>query len=158
MQSQSLPVIRRLCFYTKQVSTLIQSTMKYVPLAGRILYSFMFLMTIVTHFSHNMVGYAETKGVPMAAFLVPFSGIIAFAGGVSVILGFKAKIGAWLIVIFLVPVTFVMHDFWNILNVPEAQMQMGMFMKNISMLGAALMITYFGAGPVSIDSMRPTKI
>jgi uncharacterized membrane protein YphA (DoxX/SURF4 family) len=31
-------------------------------------------------------------------------------------------------------------------------MQMGMFMKNISMLGGAFLITYFGAGPLSIDA------
>lgn len=118
----------------------------------------MFLITIVTHFSHNMVGYAESKGVPVASFLVPFSGIIAFLGAVSIVLGFKARTGAWLIVIFLIPVTLIMHDFWNILNVPEAQMQMSMFMKNVSMLGGALMIAYFGSGPVSIDSKRPAKI
>jgi putative oxidoreductase len=125
--------------------------MKYIVLIGRVLYSFIFLMTIASHFSAQMIGYAESKGVPGASFFVPFSGVIAFAGAVSIILGFKAKWGAWLIVIFLVPVTFTMHAFWNETDTMQNQIQMTMFMKNISMLGAALLITYFGSGPLSID-------
>lgn len=106
---------------------------------------------MMSHFSGKGIGYAESMHVPMASVLVPLSGIIAVVGALSLILGYKAKTGAWLIVIFLIPVTFMMHAFWN---APEAMVpiQMAMFMKNISMLGGALMIAYFGAGPVSIDN------
>lgn len=126
--------------------------MKYTVLIGRILFSFMFLMTIMNSFSSQAVQYATGAGVPMPSLLVPLSGIMAFLGAVSIIIGYKAKIGAWLIVLFLLPVTFMMHKFWTATDPMAMQMQMGMFMKNISMLGAALMITYFGAGPLSIDN------
>ena len=128
--------------------------MKYIPLVGRILFSLLFLMTIMGHFSSGTIGYATSAGVPMASVLVPLSGVIACLGAISIILGFKAKLGAWLIVLFLLPVTFMMHKFWGITDPMAMQMQMSLFMKNISLLGAALLISYFGAGPVSIDNMK----
>src|SRR6266705_3736182 len=111
-------------------------------------------MTILGHFSAGYIGYATQQGVPAAGLLVPLSGLIAIAGGLSIALGHKAKIGAWLIVIFLVPVTFAMHTFWAVSDPTSRGMQMAMFMKNLSMLGAALLITHFGAGPVSFDAQR----
>jgi len=126
--------------------------MKYLVLIGRILYSLIFLFSVSTHFSSSGVGYAAGKGVPMPSVLVPAAGVIAFVGGLSILLGYKARIGAWLIVIFLIPVTLLMHNFWTVTDPMMRQMQHSMFMKNLSMLGGALLIAYFGAGPVSIDS------
>ncbi|HET6990724.1 MAG TPA: DoxX family protein [Bacteroidia bacterium] len=133
--------------------------MKYIVLTGRIFFSLIFLMTIMSHFSAGAASYASSAGVPMAYFLVPVSGIIASVGALSIILGYKAKIGAWLIVIFLIPVTLIMHKFWGLSDPMQMQMQMqmAMFMKNIALLGAALMITFFGAGPLSIDARMKKK-
>ena len=131
--------------------------MKYVLLIGRILFSLIFLKTIIGHFAPETIQYASSSGVPFASVLVPFSGIMAFLGALSIIFGYKAKIGAWLIVLFLVPVTFTMHNFWSITDPMAQQMQMIMFMKNISMLGGALMITYWGTGPLSLDNNDGAK-
>jgi len=127
--------------------------MKAVVLIGRILFSLIFIMTAMGHFSAASIGYATSQGVPAASILVPLSGIIAVLGGLSIALGYKAKWGAWLIVIFLVPVTLWMHAFWAAKDPMTMQMQMSIFMKNLAMLGAALLITYFGAGPLSIDAI-----
>ena len=81
-------------------------------------------------------------------------GVIAVLGGLSVALGYRARVGAWLIVVFLVPVTLTMHAFWGVSDPMMAQMQMVMFMKNLSMLGAALLLAYHGAGPISFDRRR----
>lgn len=128
--------------------------MKYIELSGRILYSFVFLMTIMNHFTFESIAYALLSGVPVPPVLVPFSGVLAIAGAISIILGFKTKWGAWLIVAFLVPVTLYMHAFWKEADPGQVQMQIAHFMKNISMLGAALFISYFGAGPLSIDAKK----
>jgi putative oxidoreductase len=126
--------------------------MKYLTPIGRLFFVGIFLMTPLSHFSPQAIGYAGQAGVPFPGLLVPASGILAFAGALSVLLGYKAKIGAWLIVLFLVPVTFMLHNFWAVSDPMMQQMQMAMFMKNMSMLGAALLITHFGAGPVSLDN------
>lgn len=131
--------------------------MKYIVLIGRILFSLIFLMAIIGHFKPESVQYATSSGVPGASVIVPLSGVIAFLGALSIILGYKAKLGAWLIVLFLVPVTFMMHKFWAVTDPMMMQMQMAMFMKNMSMLGGALMIAYFGAGPLSIDNRKKAE-
>ena len=123
-------------------------------LLGRAFFGFIFLMAGPLHFTHQEIAYAASVGLPLASFLVPLSGIIALMGALSIILGFHAKFGAWMIVIFLIPVTLMMHKFWSIADPMAAKMQMIMFMKNLSMLGASLLITHFGAGPLSLDARR----
>jgi putative oxidoreductase len=122
-----------------------------VPL-GRAFFAAIFLMSAFGDFSHQTIAAAARQGVPLANVLVPVAGLLALVGGLSVLLGFQAKLGGWLLVLFLVPVTLMMHRFWAISDPTSARMQQLMFMKNLSILGGALMIAHFGAGPVSLDA------
>ena len=134
--------------------------MKAIPLIGRILFSLIFLMSgLMGHLAmaSQTAAYAAASGLPMALPLVIISGIVALLGALSIILGFKAKFGAWLIILFLIPVTFTMHKFWGLTDPAQSQMQMSLFMKNIGLIGGALMISYFGAGPYSIDARKEGK-
>jgi putative oxidoreductase len=124
----------------------------FVVLAGRILFSAIFILSGFMHFSAQDIAYAASAGVPMPTLVVPASGILALLGGLSILLGYRAKIGAWLVVLFLVPVTLMMHNFWAVKDPMMAQMQMAMFMKNVTMIGGALLISQFGAGPLSLDA------
>ncbi len=90
----------------------------------------------------------------MAGFLVPLSAFLALLGGISVLLGYKARLGAWLLVIFLVPVTFIMHRFWTVSDPGWGSVQQAMFMKNLALLGAALLLTHFGSGPLSLSKRK----
>ncbi|WP_068469764.1 DoxX family protein [Candidatus Protochlamydia phocaeensis] len=126
--------------------------MDYLALLGRILYSAIFIMAAMGHFSHGTIAYAANQGVPVPFLLVPLSGLMALIGGLSILIGYKARLGAWLIVLFLIPVTLMMHAFWSLSDPAMAEIQKIMFMKNLSMLGAALLIAYFGSGPLSLDN------
>jgi putative oxidoreductase len=126
--------------------------MRYVVPIGRVLYAAVFLLASPANFSKQTIAYAASQGVPFAAAAVPLSGILALAGGLSILVGYRARIGAWLLVLFLVPVTLSMHAFWAVHDPMAAQIQQVMFMKNVSMLGGALVMSYFGAGPVSLDA------
>jgi putative oxidoreductase len=125
-----------------------------VVVLGRFFFALIFLMAGASHFSRQTIGFAASQGVLLAPIAVPFSGALAIAGGLSVLLGYRAKVGAWLIALFLVPVTLVMHRFWLVQDPMMAQIQMILFMKNVSMLGGALLISQFGAGPFSLDARR----
>jgi len=125
--------------------------MPYIVVVGRVLFSALFILASLSHFSSGAIGYAASQGVPFASFLVPVSGLLSLFGGLSILLGYKAKKGAWLLVIFLIPVTFMMHPFWGLTDPMTAGIQKAMFMKNLSMLGAALLITHFGSGPMSLS-------
>jgi putative oxidoreductase len=128
--------------------------MRYTIIPARVLFAAIFIMSGFNHFSSETIGYAEAAGVPLANIAVPLSGIMALIGGLSVALGYRTKWGAWLLVAFLVPVTIKMHAFWNVSDPMMHQMHMVMFMKNVSLLGAALAFASFGAGPLSIDARR----
>ncbi len=125
--------------------------MKYTVLIGRLLFAAIFIASAAGHFKPEMIAYAAAQGVPLASLAVPLSGIVALIGGLSILLGYKAKTGAWLVILFLIPVTFTMHAFWNKEAGMAQQMEMAFFMKNMSILGGALMITWFGSGPISLD-------
>ena len=122
-------------------------------LAGRVLFSLIFVFAGLNHFSKQTIAFAASQGVPLASIAVPLSGAIAVLGGLSISFGYRAKIGAWLIVLFLIGVS-PLHNFWAVKDPMMAQLQMAMFMKNISMLGGALLISQFGAGPLSLDARR----
>jgi len=126
--------------------------MRYSVLAGRILFSLLFIMGGVGHFSSQEIAFAAAQGVPLASIAVPISGLLAVIGGLSIALGYKAKWGAALIVLFLVPVTTMMHNFWSVNDPVVAQDQMAHFMKNVSLIGSALFMSYFGSGPLSLDA------
>ena len=122
--------------------------------AGRLLFSLIFIMASFGHFSQQTIAYAASQGVPLASIAVPISGVFAFAGGLSILFGYHARLGAWLLLLFLLPVTLLMHKFWTVSDPMMAQMQQIMFLKNITMMGGALLISQFGAGPLSVDSYR----
>ncbi|HXC42208.1 MAG TPA: DoxX family protein [Candidatus Dormibacteraeota bacterium] len=125
-----------------------------VVVLGRFFFALIFLMAGANHFSGQTIAFAASQGVPLASFAVPFSGVLAIAGGLSILLGYRARLGAWLIVLFLVPVSLMMHKFWLVQDPMMAQIQMILFLKNVSMLGGALLISQFGAGPFSLDARR----
>jgi len=95
-----------------------------------------------THFKPGTIAFAAAKGVPFASFMVPFSGIMELAGGIMILIGYEARTGVWLIVFFMIPVTFIFHQFWKIKDPMQKQMEMATFLKNISILGGALILTY----------------
>jgi putative oxidoreductase len=131
--------------------------MKCTPLIGRILFSLIFLMAGPGHFAKGTIQYAASQGVPLASIAVRLSGVLALVGGLSLLLGFKARWGAGLLLLFLVPVTLMMHAFWAVKDPAMAQMQQVNFTKNLALAGGALLIVYFGSGPLSLDAWLKTR-
>ncbi len=116
--------------------------MDYLFLLGRILYGGFFMVSGANHFRHltTMSGYAASKGVPYPKVAVALSGLLIFLGGASVAAGFYPSVGLLGIIIFLVPVSFIMHSFWNDTD-PVARMSNEVnFKKNMALLGAAVML------------------
>jgi putative oxidoreductase len=124
----------------------------YLVPAGRVLFSLIFLQAIPMHFSEAGIRYAASHGVPLPHILVPLSGALALFGGLSVALGYYARVGAVLLALFLAPVTLMMHAFWLIPDPDAARTQYVNFLKNVALFGGALCLAYFGAGPISLDA------
>lgn len=123
--------------------------MEYLPFVGRVLFSSLFIIKSLHHFSGHALQHALDRGMPLASIGVPIAGIFALLGGLSILLGYRARIGAWLLILFLLP-TLAMHPFWNAGDLYASMMEQYCFMKNISLMGACFMIAYFGSGPFSL--------
>ncbi|MDJ0898975.1 MAG: DoxX family protein [Xenococcus sp. MO_188.B8] len=122
--------------------------MKYIPLAARICLCSIFLKAGID----KIFGFAATaemmadRGLPIANILLIFTIAFQLLGGLSLLFGYKVKIGSILLILFLIPATLVFH---NPLVDPN---QINNFLKNIGLIGGLLMVIYAGAGALSIDN------
>ena len=125
---------------------------QFGPLLGRILLASIFLMSGIGKIGGfaGTAGYMGSKGLPMVEVLLAITIVIEIGAALMLILGWKAKIGAALLFLWMIPVTFMFHNFW-VMAPAEQQLQTIMFMKNLGLMGGMLYIMAFGAGPVSID-------
>ncbi len=108
--------------------------------AGRAIFGGYFLYNGINHFVNRdtMVAYARSKGVPAPNAAVAVSGVLAAAGGISLLTGLWPKIGAGMISTFLLGVSPAMHAFWREQE-PERRMnEMVNFTKNMALIGASL--------------------
>jgi putative oxidoreductase len=111
-------------------------------LIGRMIFGSFFLYNGVNHFLNvtPMAEYAAAKGVPMPEIAVVLSGALLVFGGLSVIIGFLPRVGLACLAVFLVSVSPVMHNFWDVSEPGQRMNEMGHFLKNMAMLGASLMM------------------
>jgi putative oxidoreductase len=96
-------------------------------------------------------------GVPAPKPMLVGAIVFLIVGSVSVIAGFKARIGAFLLLTFLVLATYYFHAFWK-LPAEAQQDQMIQFMKNLSMMGAMLFVMANGSGPMSVDGLLHKRV
>jgi uncharacterized membrane protein YphA (DoxX/SURF4 family) len=120
--------------------------MDAVLLVGRILFAFMFVMSGFNHLAkaEAMAGYAAYKKVPAPKLANLLSGVLMLLGGLSIILGVYADLGALVLAILLVAMAVKMHDFWNAQGEAKQPEMIG-FLKNISMAGGALFLFAYAA-------------
>jgi uncharacterized membrane protein YphA (DoxX/SURF4 family) len=116
--------------------------MDLILVIGRILFGGFFLMSGINHFTklEAMTGYAKYKKLPAAKLGVLISGLMLVIGGLSVILGYYADLGALLLAIFLVLAAVIFHNFWKETDATAKQNEMLGFMKDIALAGAALIL------------------
>ena len=109
-------------------------------LLGRVLVGAVYLGAGVGNLAalDGKAAYAAAKGVPAPTALVGLASLLLLAGGLSLLTGFRPQLGVLAMVVFLVPVTVIMHDFWN-LEGARRQANLQSFMANAAMLGSALM-------------------
>lgn len=120
--------------------------MEIAFLIGRILFGGFFLMSGFGHMfgMKGMSSYAKAKGIPSPALAVFITGLLLLGGGAGIILGVYTEIALVLLLIFLVPVTFLMHQFWTEEDPQVRQAEQVNFLKNIALTGAVLMLFMIG--------------
>jgi putative oxidoreductase len=121
----------------------------FVALVAR---TFLSLIFVRSGIGKLFFDFAETQeqiaqaGVPLPWLMLIFTIAFQIIGGIAIILGYKAKLGAILLLIFIIPATLVFH---NPALDPSQSID---FWKNLSIIGGLLMVAAFGAGSLSLDS------
>ena len=118
-------------------------------MAGRILLVVIFVVSGVGKIANpeGTERFMASMGMPLTEFFLGCAVVLELGGAASVLLGYRARLGAILLIIFMIPTTFIFHrDFSN-------PLQVIMFLKNTSMTGGLLMLAAFGPGPFSLDGL-----
>lgn len=124
-----------------------------LTVVGRLFIVTIFLMSAVGNKIPQFSGVAQymaSEGVPAPQVMLAGAIVFLIAGGLSILLGLYARVGAVLLFTFLVLATYFFHDFWT-MEGDVVQGQMIHFMKNLSMMGTMLFIMAVGSGPWSLD-------
>ena len=125
---------------------------RYIPLIARSSLAVIFLRSGITKL-FGFVGtqsYMAANGIPksLTGILLVLAIIGELFGGISLILGYKARWGAIALILFLIPATLIFHT-----NFADNS-QTIQFLKNVAILGGLLMVYTYGAGPLSVDSTQ----
>lgn len=121
-------------------------------LIGRLCISAIFILAGVGKFLdfEGTSQYMASKGMTMIPYFLVGAALVEFFGGLSIFLGYRTRFGASLLLLFLIPTTYIFHDFWNLQGM-EQHMMFIEFMKNLSIFGGLFYVLGAGPGKFSLD-------
>jgi putative oxidoreductase len=122
-------------------------------LLGRVMLGGIYLYSGIANMIElqGKAGYAASKGLPAPAVFVTLASLLLLVGGISIVAGLRPRIGIGALVLFLIPVTLVMHNFWALEGIPR-MIELHAFQGNLGLIGAALMFLAIPRPwPLSLD-------
>jgi len=128
--------------------------MRWYLLLGRLLFGGFFLWAAATHILNvkPLTDALAAHSVPYPELALTLSTALLALGGASIVVGFMPRAGLAMIVLFLVPATFIMHPFWSVADASRGT-ELAMFMKNVALLGAAMgLLAVPVPWPLSLDA------
>lgn len=126
--------------------------MKVLVLIAQLYLGLFFLNSAYNHFKNRamIAGYAQMRGVPAPPQVwVVVTGLMHLGAGLSLLLGYQVRVGAWLGIIFLLLAAFLVHHYWTDQGMERVGQQVN-FQKNLALAAALLLVTFLPAGAWSI--------
>lgn len=126
------------------------STLMFV---ARLCIAAIFILAGVSKFMNfdDTAAYMASKGLPMIPLFLFGAAIVEVLGGLSLVFGYKTRLGAAVLLLFLIPTTLIFHDFWNVAGADRAIQQIN-FLKNLAIFGGLLYVISAGPGGCACDS------
>jgi putative oxidoreductase len=141
---------------------MIADNSKIAFLMGRIVVGFFYLYAGINNFIHfeEAVGYAAFKGVPVTGLAVTVANILLVIAGLSILSGYRPVAGVTAVVLFMIPVSLLMHNFWAVADPQMAIAEMRSFLSNMGLAGSTLLFLAIPRPwPLSINQLPgKTKI
>ena len=124
----------------------------YAMLVVRLCLSLVFLYSGLTKLLDITAGTAEVAalGLPAPQIMLALTVVAQLGGGLSVLMGWWSRIGAFVLLGFTVAATLLGHAFWQ-LSGAEFQHQLTTTLEHLAIVGGFLMLMLSGPGPISID-------
>jgi putative oxidoreductase len=123
-----------------------------LPLIGRILLSAIFLISGARKalMYAGTVGYFTKLGFPAADVFAVIAIVIEIGGGILLVIGWRTRWVAWLLILFVAIAAGMAHRFWEFDAAQQAN-QMNHFLKNLAIIGGLMFVAAFGPGSASVD-------
>ena len=131
---------------------------RVLPLIGRILISVIFLFSgfgKLASFGAS-AAFLASKHFPLPSAMLVGAIVVELIGGLCLVFGFKARIAAFIMFLYLIPATLVFHNFWALQGPARGDNQIH-FLKNVAIMGGLLMVSAYGPGKLSIDGRSAAK-
>lgn len=131
----------------------VQVLERYGTLAARVLIAQIFLISGVMKVLDPAGTAAQmaSRGMFWVPLFLWAAVAVELGGGLSLLLGFKTRLAALMLFLFLIPVTFTFHNFWTYADPTEQKVNMLFFMHNFTLMGGLLYVMTAGPGPLSLD-------
>lgn len=130
----------------------------FIDLLGRIFLSAIFIfeaLDSIWYFEknkHSITQYGFQSNLDTLLYISIF---LLLIGGLCVLLGYRTTFGSVLLLCYWIPVTLVVHDFWNAPK-EELREQSILFMKDVAVIGGLLMLIGKGSGRYSMRRLLAT--
>ena len=147
-------------FHDSKGSSMNRFITNALAVLGRIMIVTIFLMSAVGNKIPNFTAVAQymaAEGVPVPSLMLAGAIVFLIVGSVSIIVGYRARLGAALLLVFLILATYYFHDFWTVQGQAQ-QDQIIQFMKNLSMMGTMVFLIAMGPGGFSVDSRSRQQV
>ena len=143
--SNAAPNLRAVPSSDPPRASAVNTLRNVAELGGRVLLASLFLISGLGKIGAyaGTAGYMSALGVPAA--LLPLVIATEVLGAIAIIVGWKTRITAFLLAGFTLLAALLFHN-----NFAD-QIQMIMFLKNVAITGAFLLLVANGAGPLSLD-------
>ena len=146
------------CFGPRQINRKIRMK-HFIELLARLLLAVIFVFEVydcIAHFQttkEQMLGYGITWNPDFLLYTTLF---LLILGSLLITTGYRVKLGVLLLLAYLIPLTFIAYDFWELEIGPERRMVSIVFMKNIAIMGGLLLLWVNGSGRYSVRRLFAT--
>lgn len=128
-------------------------------LTGRALLGLYFIgpgMQKISNYDY-MAQYMAKHDVPLISVLLPLTILLQIIGGFALIVGYKAKVAAFILAGLTLVISIFMHNFWNLPEGGNVMHETQNFVKNMAIMAGLLIFSARGAGQFSFDNKNQNQ-